>query len=161
LASVLVALPIAFVIVRELGVRPAFYTRESLATDIGRGLPLVLNNVLDFTLAVSDRYLIAFFLSVTAVGYYAPAHMLGSLIVFVPKAIGAAFPQLLSRAVDSGRQHEAETMFEYTIKLFLLLAIPFVFGCAVLARPALAMLANDDVASRGRIITPVVALATL
>lgn len=160
-AALVAAAPPFVVIMRELGIRIAAYRPEALVADVRRGFPLVLNNIVDFILAASDRYLIALYLSVTDVGYYVPGYVLGSLIIFVPKAFGAAFPQLLSRAVDHGRKSEAQTMFDYTIKIFLLLAIPFVLGCWVLSRPILTLLANDQVATRGRVVAPVVALGTL
>jgi O-antigen/teichoic acid export membrane protein len=148
-------------IVSELGVRMSTYTPRALLADVKLGAPLVLNNILDFILAASDRYLIALYLSVTDVGYYVPGYVLGSLILFVPKAFGTAFPQLLARAVDHGNDSEARRMFEYTIKIFLLVAIPFVFGCLALGRPVLTLLANDQVAARGMVVAPIVALGTL
>jgi O-antigen/teichoic acid export membrane protein len=161
IAAFIVGAPLFVMILRELGPHPVFYEAKGLVADAKRGGPLVLNNIVDFILASSDRYLIALYLSVTDVGYYVPGYVLGSAIIFLPKAIGTAFPQMLSRAVDSGMEAEGQTMLNYTIKIFMLLAIPFVFGCAALGKPILALLANADVADRARIVAPVVALGTL
>lgn len=161
LSALLIAIPTFGVILRELGLRISFYEAKSLISDIKLGFPVMFGFILDFILAGSDRYWIAFYLSVTDVGYYVPAYVLGSLIVFVPKALGAALPQLLSRAVDSGKEHEAHTMLNYAIKIFLLLAIPFIFGCLALSKPLLTLLANQEVAEKAFLVSPIVALGTL
>jgi len=156
-----IAVPTFLGIFRELGVKFSFYKDKSLISDIRLGFPLVLGNIVDFILAVSDRYIIALFLSVTAVGYYVPAYALGSLIVFIPKAIGTALPQLLSRAIDNGNESEAYIMLNYAIKVFLLLSIPFVFGCLALGKQLLTLFANQEVAENAFLVMPIVALASL
>lgn len=161
LSALLIAIPSFCVIFREIGAKISFYKRGSLIFDIKLGFPLVLGFIVDFILAGSDRYFIAFYLSVTDVGYYVPAYVLGSLIVFIPKAMGMTLPQLLSRAVDSGKEVEAQTTLNYAIKMFLLLAIPFIFGCLALSKPILTLLANQEVAEKAFWVTPIVALATL
>ena len=94
-------------------------------------------------------------------GYYNPGYVLGSLIIFIPKAMGTALPQLLSKAVDGDSEYEAQRMLNYALKIFLLLAIPFIFGSMVLGKPILTLLANREVAESAYLITPIVALGTL
>lgn len=130
-------------------------------SDIKLGFPLLLHFIVDFILVGSDRFFIAFYLTVTDVGYYAPGYALGSLIVFIPKAMGAALPQLLCRAVDNGTEFEAQRMLNYALKIFLLLAIPFIVGCLALSKPILTLLANQDVAEKAFWVAPIVALGTL
>ena len=161
LSALLVAAPCFWCIFREIGVRVSFYNIKDLVSDIKLGFPFVLGFIMDFILAASDRYFIAFYLTVSAVGYYNPAYVLGSLIIFIPKAMGTVLPQLLSKAVDNDSGHEAQKMLNYAIKIFLLIGIPFVFGSIVLAKPILVLLANDEVAQSAWIVTPIVALGTL
>jgi O-antigen/teichoic acid export membrane protein len=52
-------------------------------------------------------------------------------------------------------------MLNYALKIFLLLAIPFIFGSMVLGKPILTLLANSEVAENAYLITPIVALGTL
>jgi len=52
-------------------------------------------------------------------------------------------------------------MLNYSIKIFLLLAIPFIFGCLALSKPILTLLANQQVAEKAFWVTPIVALGTL
>ena len=160
-ASLLIAIPCFWVIFREIGAKFLFYKSSALIVDIKLGFPLVLGFIVDFILAGSDRYFIAFYLSVTDVGYYVPGYVLGSLIVFIPKAMGTALPQLLSRAVDSGNEAEAQQMLNYALKFFMLLAIPFIVGSMALGKPILMLLANEEIAEKAFWVTPVVALGTL
>ena len=160
-SAFLIATPCFWIIFREIGVRFSFYSIKSLISDIKLGFPLVLGFIVDFILAGSDRYFIAFYLTVSAVGYYNPGYVLGSLIIFIPKAMGTAMPQLLSKAVDSNKENEAQRMLNYSIKFFLLMAIPFIFGSMILGKPILTLLANSEVAENAYLVTPIVALGTL
>lgn len=161
LSAFLIAVPCFFFILKEIGIRFSFYNIKELMSDIKLGFPLVINFIFDFILAGSDRYFIALYLSVTDVGLYTPGYVLGSLIVFIPKAMGTALPQLMSKAVDSNNEYEAQRMLNYSLKIFLLLAIPFVFGSIALGKPILSFIANNDVAANAYWITPIVAVGTI
>jgi O-antigen/teichoic acid export membrane protein len=159
--SILVALPLTIKMIRELGIRISLPDFRNLVEDIKLGFPLVLAYLVDFILNSSDRYVITAFMTVTAVGYYNAAYALGSLIILLPKISGVVLPPLISKAVDSGNETEARTMVNYTVKGFLLAAIPFVVGSAVMSQPLLSLLANPEVAHNAFLVTPIVALGTL
>ncbi len=116
---------------------------------------------MDSILGGGDRYVIASLMSVTAIGYYSPAYALGSLIVFFPKVSGVVLPPLLSKAVDNERKEEAQVMVNYTIKGFLLIAIPFVIGSYIMSKQLLILFANAEVAKNAYLVTPIVAFGTL
>ena len=84
LAMLLLSLPLMLKIYREIGFYLPAIKVDDLLADMKLGFPLTLTNVTNFILRSSDRYVIAFFISVTAVGYYSPAYTLGSLIIFFP-----------------------------------------------------------------------------
>ena len=161
LSAILIAVPSFFIIIKEMGIRFSFYKLRDLISDIKIGFPLVLNFIVDFILAGSDRYLIGLYLTVTSVGYYNPAYMIGSLIILLPKAMGGALPQLLSKAIDNKNENEAQKMLNYALKIFLLLAVPYIFGSIVFGKPILTFLANSDVAEKAFIVIPIIALGTL
>lgn len=161
LSSILIAIPCFWLIIREIRTTFPSLKISNLISDIKLGFPLVLNYIVDFVLSGSDRFVIALFLSVTHVGYYNPAYALGSIIVFIPKAMGTAVPQLLSKAVDNNEEHKAKEMINYAIKVFLLIGIPFVFGSLVLGKSILTLLATSEVAEKAGLITPIVALGAL
>ena len=101
---VLVALPLTFKMVREIGFKITLPNIPQLVGDIKLGFPLVLVYLVDFILNSSDRYVVTAFMSITAVGYYNSAYALGSFIVLLPKISGVVLPPLVSRAVDSGNE---------------------------------------------------------
>ena len=161
LSYTLLAIPLIIMLIREIGVDFALSNLRHITEDIRLGFPLRINYVMDFLLVSSDRYLIMYFMTVAAVGYYSPAYAVGSLIIFFPKVSGVVLLPLLSRAIDNRSETEAHTMLNYAIKGFLLLAIPFIAGTAVMSRPILNLLANAEVSRKACMVTPVVAVATL
>lgn len=157
----LITIPLILKTINELGFGLPTIRVKELIKDVKLGFPLVLGYVLDFILSGSDRYVIVSLMSVTAVGYYSPAYALGSLVIFFPKVSGVVLPPLLSKAVDNGRKEEAQIMVNYTIKGFLLIAIPFIVGSFVLSKQLLTMFANAEVAKNAFLVTPVVAIGVL
>ncbi len=161
ISFVLVALPLTLKMVREIGFTITLPKIRQLVEDIKLGFPLVLVFLVDFILNSSDRYVVTAFISITAVGYYNSAYALGSLIILLPKISGVVLPPLLSKAVDSANEAEARQMVNYTVKGFLMVAIPFVVGSAVMSKSLLTLLANAEVAANAFLVTPIVALGTL
>ena len=161
ISSVFVGVPLFYKIVREIGFKFTLPNASKLIKDIKLGYPLVVANLVDIALGSSDRFIIAALISVTSVGYYAPAYALGSLIIFLPKVSGVVLPPLMCKSVDEGNKEHAQNMVNYMLKGFLLIAIPFVFGCAALAKPILTLLANKEVALQAYWVTPVIALGML
>jgi O-antigen/teichoic acid export membrane protein len=160
-SSILVALPLTIKMIREIGLRFVLPSLRDLAEDIKLGFPLVLFYLVDFILNSSDRYIITAYISIVAVGYYNSAYALGSVIALLPKISGVVLPPFMSRAVDAGSEAEAQTMVNYTLKFYLLAAIPFVVGSALMSKPLLTLLANKEVADNSFIVTPIVAMGIL
>ncbi|VVB63235.1 Uncharacterised protein [uncultured archaeon] len=157
----LISTILIFMVIKEIGWRVVLPKRQSVIEDIKLGFPLLLGFVVDTILSSSARYVIAALISVTAVGWFSPAYALGSLIIFLPKVSGVVLPPLISKAVDSGKESEAQIMLSYTLRGFLMIAIPYVAGCCVLGRPMLNLLANREVADNAYLVTPIIALATI
>ena len=160
-AAIAVAIPLYRTIRREIGIRLTFGDRKTLVADLRVGFPLALNFIVDFLLAASDRWIISMFMGVEAVASYYPAYVLGSLVMLVPRAMSGTLPQLCSKAVDGGRPEEAHRMIDYAIKIYLLVAVPFVVGCATVGHPLLALLGNHTTANSGYLVVPVVATGTV
>jgi len=160
-SAFIVAVVLFRIIFKEIGLSFKLQSLKELAQDIKLGFPLVLNYVVDIILSAGDRYVIAAFLSITAVGYYSPAYALGSLVIFFAKVSGVVLPPLMSRLVDQGDEKTASKMLDYTLKGYLLLATPFVAGCALLAKPILAVYTNMELAENAFPVMPIVALGSL
>lgn len=161
ISFLIVGIPLFSIVYREIGIKFSKSKIYELIYDIKIGFPLIINYLLDFILVGSDRYLIALFLTVKDVGFYTPAYILGSVIVFIPKTLGTTVPQLLSKAIDKGDKESAVKIIDYSIKYFLLAAIPFVFGCAILSSQLLEFLTNREVAQHSEMIPFWIAIGTL
>jgi len=161
LASLLVAIPLIYQLKKQIDFRLQLYSLKKLKQDIKLGFPLALNYVVDTIVAIGDRYVIAFFLGATAVGYYNPAYIVGSLIILFAKVPGVVLPALMAKLVDKGEEDKAKKMINYSIKGYLLLAIPFVVGCIVFSRPILSAYTNVDIANKSYLIVPIIALGSL
>lgn len=158
-AILVVAVPVlVFGVLRETGVeRP----RMPVGAFIGQarlGLPMTLEFVIDFLLAAGDRYIITFFLTVTAVGAYQPAYQIAAVLSFVPKVIGMVLPPQLSRLVDLGDKAEANRLLRLCLRLHVIIAVPFVIGALMVGPSLVQLLANSAVAEASRWVTPLIAL---
>ena len=159
-SALLVVTPAIITILKELGIKWVVFYRN-IISEIKIGFPLTLNFIMDFILAGIDRYVIAIFLSVSDVGNYNVGYQIGSLILLFPKAMGTVLPQLMSKAIDSNNDNQAISMVQNSIKFFLILSIPFVFGGIILGKPIMVLLANIEVASEAVLVLPFVAFGSL
>ncbi|MBT9147866.1 MAG: hypothetical protein DDT32_01632 [Syntrophomonadaceae bacterium] len=149
----------AFLIVSEIGITiPKFiHTREYLAF----GLPLVPAALSHQVVTSSDRYVIGMFLGTVFVGYYSPGYVLGSIIVMFMAPLIFMLPAVLSKYYDENNIDAVKTVLRYSLKYFLVLAIPATFGLSLLSKPLLTILSTPEIASQGYLITPFIAVSFL
>jgi len=154
-----VFLIMAFFIISEIGIKiPKFtHIREYLAF----GLPTVPGNLSSWVVNSSDRYVIGIFLGTAFVGYYSPGYTLGSMINMFFAPLGFMLPAVLSKYYDENNMKEVKTVLKYSLKYFLLLAIPAAFGLSLLSKPLLMILSTPEIASQGYMITPFVAVSAV
>lgn len=161
IAMLVACAPLTFIVMREIRFRASFYKLPQLIDDIKLGFPITLSVFLDFLMAGSDRFVIAYFLSATAVGFYAPVYTIAFFVVLIPKVLGVVLPPLLSRAVDSGQHNAANILVNKGTKMFLFFIIPYVVAMGVLAKPILALLANDEIASSVSHLVPIIGVGVI
>ena len=129
---------IAFLtIVSQIGfVIPRFtYIREYLQFS----LPLTPNTLVRWVTESSDRYLVTYFLGLESVGIYSAACSFGNLIqLFVSPLQLILFPEL-SKLYDENRIDEIVIYMSHSLRYFLLISIPAVFGLSALAKPLLSI----------------------
>lgn len=123
------------------------------------GLPLLMSGAAFWVVQSSDRYLITLFLGVLFVGYYAPAYALGNMIHFLVMPFALALPPALSKLSDEGKLSEVQTYLKYSLKYFLLLAIPAVFGLSALSEQLLTIISTKEIASQAHGVIPYVAMS--
>jgi len=154
-----VFLIMAFRIISEIGIKiPKFtHIKEYLAF----GLPTVPGNLSSWVVNSSDRYVIGIFLGTAFVGYYSPGYTLGGIINMFIAPLAFMLPAVLSKYYDENNMNEVKTVLSYSLKYFLLLAIPSTLGLSLLSKPLLIILSTPEIASQGYLITPFVAASAM
>jgi len=159
ISSLVLFLVQACLIVSEIGITiPKFiHTRAYLTF----GLPVVPALLSNWIVNTSDRYIIGILLGTAFVGYYSPGHTLGNIITMFVAPLGFMLPATLSKYYDENNIDAVKTVLRYSLKYFLLLAIPATFGLALLSKPLLMILTTPEIASQGYLITPFIAVSSL
>jgi len=157
----IISVILAYRLYKELGFSLIFPRINAIIADIKLGYPLVFNFLIDSIMSANDRFVISTFISVAALGYYAPGFTLGSAILFFPRMSGVVLTPLLSKAVDSGNVEHANRMLAATRDVFLLFAIPFFFGACFLSKQLLMLFANNEVAEKAYMVVPIIALGSI
>lgn len=148
-----------FSIKRQIGIKRPHFRR--LKEYLSFGLPFVATGISSWVVNLSDRYVIGFFLGVTSVGIYSAAYGIGWLSYTIVTVIAFTLAPALPPLYEEGRMSEVKTHLSYSLKYFLAITIPFVFGAAILDEPVLRLFTTAEIASQGRFVLPLVALAAL
>lgn len=125
------------------------------------GMPTVSMSVSWWVVSFSDRYVIASYLGAASVGIYSAAYGIANIIVMTVTILSLVLTPALSQLYDEGRSDQLAAHIGYSLKYFMLLAIPFVAGAAVLARPLLTLFSTAEIASGGLVVLPLLALSIL
>jgi O-antigen/teichoic acid export membrane protein len=150
---------IAFlIIVSQIGfVIPQFtYLKKYLQYS----LPLIPYTLLRWVSESSDRYLVTYFLGLKSVGIYSAAYSFGNLIQFLVNPLQIILLPELSKLYDENKIDEVENYMSHSLRYFLLLSLPAVFGLSALAKPLLSIFTTKDFLS-GWIVIPIIALSGL
>lgn len=148
-----------FLIKQQIGIRIPHFSR--IREYLSFGLPAVPGSISAWVIGSSDRYVIGYFLGAASVGIYSAGYNLGSLMIMPAAILGFVLPPTLSKLYDEGRMNEVKTHLSYSLKYSLAIAIPFVFGAAILSQPVLRLFSTPEIASQGYLILPIVALSIL
>jgi len=144
---------------RQIGLgRPSF---RNMRQYLRFSLPTVPGNISWWVMSVSDRYVIAYYLGATSVGVYSAAYSLANTLALIIGILGLVLTPALSKLYDESNVNELATHLRYSLKYFLLLAIPFVFGAAALAKPLLTLFSTSEIASQGYGVLPLLAASIL
>lgn len=155
----LVFLIMVSLIVSEIGIKIPKFT--NLRDYIVFGLPTIPGNLSRWVVNSSDRYVIGILLGTAFVGYYSPGYTLGYAIYMFVAPLTIILPAILSKYYDEHKMREAKMVLKYSLKYFLLLAIPSSFGLSLLSEPLLEMLSTSAIAREGYLVTPFVAVGTV
>ena len=125
------------------------------------GLPTVPSNLSYWVIDSSDRFVIGILLSTTFVGYYSPGYTLGNVITLIIAPFTLLLPSLLPPYYDNNQMEKVKTFLRYSLKYFLLIAIPAAFGLSILSKQVLMILTTSEIALNGYLVTPFIALSAI
>lgn len=145
-------------IISQIGfVIPRFtYIKEYLQFS----LPLTPNSLVRWITESSDRYMVTYFLGLGSVGVYSAACSIGSLIQLFVSSLQLILLPELSKLFDENKMDEVRIYMSHSLRYFLLISIPAVFGLSALAKPLLGILTTDDFLS-GWVVIPIIAFSGL
>lgn len=144
-------------VVRQIGFKfPKF---ENIREYLSFGIPTVPGNLSNWLVDQSDRVIIGIFLGSAFVGYYSPSYTICSVILMLMAPFSLLLTPLLSSYYDRNEIEEVKIHLNYSLKYFMLLAIPTVFGLSILSKPVLTVLSTSQIAQNSYLITPFVAVS--
>ncbi|WP_292380518.1 flippase [Methanosarcina sp. UBA289] len=123
-------------------------------------LPLTPNSLIRWITESSDRYMVTYFLGLRSVGVYSAACSIGSLIQLFVSSLQIILLPELSKLFDENKMDEVRIYMSHSLRYFLLISIPAVFGLSALAKPLLGILTTEDFLS-GWFVIPVIAFSGL
>jgi len=124
-------------------------------------LPIIPNNLSTWIVESSDRYVIGIILGITFVAYYSPGYTLGMAILLFFTPLSVLLSAILPKYYENGQIDEVMLFINYSLKYFLLVAIPLFFILSLLSKPILMILTTPEIALNGYLVTPFVALSSL
>jgi O-antigen/teichoic acid export membrane protein len=108
------------------------------------GGPLVAVPIFSWIINSSDIYIIGFFHGAASIGVYSAVYALSKIMfVFISPISLILFPAVF-KAIDNKNLIEAKTYLSYSLKYFLLFAIPTTFGLCVLSKPILTLITTSE-----------------
>ena len=123
-------------------------------------LPLVPAILSTWTYDLSDRYIIGYFLDIRNVGIYSASYGLGNMVSLFYGPISMVLLPTVSKLYRDKKNDEIISHFNNLSKLYLMLAIPSMFGLTVLSKKLLITLTTSDF-TEGYIVIPIIAIGTI
>lgn len=146
-------------IILKIGIRfPGFYHVKSY---LAYSLPMIPMAIAYWVIQYSDRYMIAFFTDSTQVGIYSAAYAIGTMIGVFRIPIMTVLPPIIYKFWDENRKDKVKILLQYSLKYYLMIALPAFFGLTVLSKPILSILTKTEFVDSGSIVLPIVALTML
>jgi len=117
---------------------------SSMRSYLKWGVPLTPNAALVWIIHFSDRYIVNYFLGVTAAGIYSAAYRIGEYASFTLVAMSTVLYPTIIKSYEEGNLSETRKYLKYSLKYFMIIAIPSAFGLSILAKPILSILTTPE-----------------
>jgi len=155
-ASCFQALYLLITVFRDLG-GPVFQS-SGLGQFLAYSLPLTPNSLLLWSVNSSSRYIITYFLGLAAAGIYSASYSLANLVTLFYWPLSYVVFPITTKHWQAGQFSEVRNYFEYSMKAFLLSALPASAGLWYFSQTVLRSLATEEFAI-GKTIVVILGLA--
>ena len=147
-----------FVIISQIGIKlPRFTT---LKPYLVFGLPMLPSYIFVWIINLSDRYVIGYFMDSASVGVYSAAYGIGGIILMFMGPISIVLYPTMLKFWEENKIKEIKIHLEYSMKYYLMLAIPATFGLSVLAKQFLLVLTTSQFVY-GSVLIPIIAVSSI
>jgi O-antigen/teichoic acid export membrane protein len=147
-----------FVIISQIGIKLPHFTK--IRPYLVFGLPMLPSYIFVWIINSSDLYVIGYFMDSASVGVYSAAYGIGVLIsMFIGPISIVLYPAIL-KLWKEDKIEEIKIHLEYSMKYFLMLAIPSTFGLSVLAEQLLIVFTTSQFVY-GSVLIPIIAVSSI
>lgn len=123
------------------------------------GGPMVPKEISTALMNNSDKYILLLFLTPTAVGIYSVSYAICTMFRQMSSALNPTLYPSVAKAWDEGKKAELRSLYEDIFRYYSILAIPAYFGVSFLSFPLISLLSNPEIARKGQLLIPILALA--
>jgi len=123
--------------------------------------PFIFTAVFEIVIALSDRYVIGFYMGSKDVGIYAASYSIGSIISVYSALIMYVLYPTLSNYYDKGLVREINVYLSYTWKYLMMLLIPSFFGLSILSSQLVSIFATSEFVFEGKYIVVIISLSMI
>lgn len=160
LISQIILLIVMFLfIIADIGIGIPKFT--NIRDYLSFGIPTIPGNISSWIVDLSDRYIINIFLGISFVAYYSPAYTLGNMLTMLSGPLALLLPTVLSQYYEQNQIEKVKSFSKYSLKYYLILAIPTVFILSLLSKQLLLILTTPQIALNGYFITPLISVSAL
>ena len=93
--------------------------------------------------------------------YDSPAYYLANFVAMFAGPFGFILPAALAKYYDENRITQVTTVINYSLKYFLISAVPFAIVVSIFSRQILTLLSTPEIAQNGYMVTPYIASSVL
>lgn len=108
------------------------------------GVPLTLNSAILWIIHSSDRYMVSYFMGVTAAGMYSAAYAIGNYASFALIPLTIVLYPSVTKTYDERNPGKTRSYLKYSVKYLMMVVIPSAFGLSILAKPLLQILTTPE-----------------
>jgi O-antigen/teichoic acid export membrane protein len=159
ITQIILFLAMVSVVVYEIGFKiPRFVNMKEY---LQFAIPIIPNNLSSWIVESSDRFVIVIILGTTFVAFYAPGYTVGMVILLFFTPLSVLLSSILPKYFENGEMDEVMIFINYSLKYFLLVAIPSFFILSLLSKQILMIITTPEIALNGYLVTPFIALSAL